>query len=86
MRRCYVKLTVFYHSPNKLFLSGIFSDTAIMGYLSNFSTGFQKFLFFKNGQKVRVYRCHFYLKNRKSKRETKTHAMLNSLLTSSKLT
>ena len=28
MRRCYVKLTVFYHSPNKLFLSGIFSDTA----------------------------------------------------------
>ena len=30
MRRCYVKLTVFYHSPNKLFLSGIFSDIAIM--------------------------------------------------------
>ena len=28
----------------------------------------------KNGQKVRVYRFHFYLKNRKSKRETKTHA------------
>ena len=30
--------------------------------------------FSKNGQKVRVYRFHFYLKNRKSKRETKTHA------------
>ena len=30
MRRCYVKLTVFYRSPNKLFLSGIFSDMAIM--------------------------------------------------------
>ena len=46
----------------------------IYGYLSNFATGSQKFLFSKNGQKVRVYRFHFYLKNRKSKKETKTHA------------
>ena len=40
----------------------------VVGYLSNFATRFQKFLFSENDQKVKVERFHFYLKNGKTKR------------------